>query len=82
MSQWMDVCFLGTSRFVCASPVRLTSLDVSSKPDADIVSWPFVFVFDTSFSGGGPIESRNCSSLALDITGDGNLWRMLLVLLS
>jgi ribonuclease Z len=25
-------------------------------------------------SGGGPSESRNCSSLVLDIVGDGSLW--------
>ena len=25
-------------------------------------------------SGGGPTESRNCSSLVLDIVGDGSLW--------
>jgi ribonuclease Z len=25
-------------------------------------------------SGGGPTESRNCSSLILDVVGDGSLW--------
>ena len=25
-------------------------------------------------SGGGPTEPRNCSSLALDVVGDGSLW--------
>jgi len=25
-------------------------------------------------SGGGPSESRNCSSLVLDVVGDGSLW--------
>ena len=25
-------------------------------------------------SGGGPTESRNCSSLVLDVVGDGSLW--------
>ncbi|KAI9510726.1 beta-lactamase-like protein [Russula earlei] len=27
-------------------------------------------------SGGGPTESRNCSSLILDIVGDGSLWML------
>lgn len=28
-------------------------------------------------SGGGPTESRNCSSLILDVVGDGSLWSIL-----
>jgi hypothetical protein len=28
-------------------------------------------------SGGGPTESRNCSSLVLDVVGDGSLWSIL-----
>ncbi|KAI0295601.1 beta-lactamase-like protein [Multifurca ochricompacta] len=35
--------------------------------------WMTVTFLGTS-SGGGPSESRNCSSLILDIVGDGTLW--------
>jgi ribonuclease Z len=28
-------------------------------------------------SGGGPTETRNCSSLVLDVVGDGTLWSIL-----
>lgn len=35
--------------------------------------WMSVSFLGTS-SGGGPSESRNCSSLVLDINGDGSLW--------
>ncbi|KAF8264557.1 beta-lactamase-like protein [Lactarius quietus] len=35
--------------------------------------WMSAFFLGTS-SGGGPSESRNCSSLILDIVGDGSLW--------
>ena len=35
--------------------------------------WMTVAFLGTS-SGGGPSESRNCSSLVLDIIGDGSLW--------
>ena len=35
--------------------------------------WMSAIFLGTS-SGGGPTESRNCSSLVLDIVGDGSLW--------
>ncbi|KAH9049782.1 beta-lactamase-like protein [Lactarius deliciosus] len=35
--------------------------------------WMSAIFLGTS-SGGGPTESRNCSSLVLDVVGDGSLW--------
>jgi hypothetical protein len=40
---------------------------------ASMSQWMSAFFLGTS-SGGGPSESRNCSSLVLDIVGDGSLW--------
>ncbi|KAI0703480.1 beta-lactamase-like protein [Cytidiella melzeri] len=34
----------------------------------------FVVTFLGTTSGGGPTETRNCSSLVLDAAGDGSLW--------
>ena len=40
---------------------------------ASMSQWMSAGFLGTS-SGGGPSESRNCSSLVLDIVGDGSLW--------
>lgn len=41
--------------------------------DKVMSQWMTATFLGTS-SGGGPSESRNCSSLVLDVVGDGSLW--------
>lgn|SRR6266702_344232 len=40
---------------------------------ATMSQWMSATFLGTS-SGGGPTESRNCSSVVLDVVGDGSLW--------
>jgi len=41
---------------------------------------PMSVTFLGTSSGGGPSDSRNCSSLVVDVHGDGSLWSALLLL--
>lgn len=50
-------------------PSSLTAVSVAAK-----MSHCMTATFLGTSSGGGPTESRNCSSLVLDVVGDGSLW--------
>lgn len=49
-----------------------SNVTATSPPSLTMMSVTFL---GTS-SGGGPSESRNCSSLVCDVLGDGSLWSM------
>jgi hypothetical protein len=65
----LSSCFarLRHSAFAC------TRNSWRERGSASMSQWMSAAFLGTS-SGGGPSESRNCSSLVLDIVGDGSLW--------
>ena len=45
-----------------------------SAPDTNTMSQNITLTFIGTTSGGGPTQSRNCSSLVVDALGNGSLW--------
>ena len=74
LTKLLFILMLSNSRpSLCLRHSAFTCLHNIRRERGIMSQWMSAIFLGTS-SGGGPTESRNCSSLVLDIVGDGSLW--------
>jgi hypothetical protein len=63
-----------SSEYYCSERLLQCIPQFASRHRLEPMSQWMTATFLGTSSGGGPTESRNCSSLVLDVVGDGSLW--------